>query len=108
MLFYPDCEEDIILLIGRLELAKREMGWTEVDMYELQLTLKNSESRKKIAEEKHHSELELEKLYHDLKKRRKLYKELRRKSREKKRSEKITQQIKEELESAENANREVR
>ncbi|MBL7131298.1 MAG: hypothetical protein ISS45_07865 [Candidatus Omnitrophica bacterium] len=105
MLFGTSCEDqNIINLIGRLELAKRERGWTEAEMYELQLILKDPKNRQEWSEKKGFSPLELERLYNDLKFRRGLFRKLRRESRENKRNEKITREIKEELEDGKGTN----
>jgi len=91
MLFYitEDNEEDteLILLIGRIELAKRIRGMTERELYELQLDLKSPQHREEYAKKEGESLLELEQLYNDLKFRRRYYRNLRRESKENKQKE---------------------
>jgi len=85
MVFGISCgDENIISLIGRLELAKRERGMTEKEMYDLQLSLKTPRKREELANSWGCSALEAEKFYHELKYRRKLYRSLRRLSKENK------------------------
>lgn len=99
MLFYirEESEEDreMVFLIGRIELAKRSRGISEKDLYELQLSLKSPQDRKEYAKEEGESLLELERLYNDLKFRRKLYRNLRRESKERKQEEEVSQKDKE-------------
>lgn len=89
--------KDIILFIGRFELAKRIKALTELELYELQLILKNSQKRKELAGMLGISEYEFEKLYGDLKFRRKYFRVLRTKGKKKRHQEEVERSIKEEL-----------
>ena len=91
MIFQPDCDDDSIYLIGRLELAKRERGWKEANMYELQLLLKDPKTRTEMAKTWGCSLLEAEKFYHELKFRKKMFRELRSLSKENKQKTMDTQ-----------------
>jgi hypothetical protein len=75
---------EIIVLIGRLELAKRDRGFSEQNMYSLEKSLKDPEYRKKLAakSKEGHTEQDLEQLYDNLKFRRKLFRNLKKDSRE--------------------------
>ena len=77
--FGTQCPDPLTIeTIGRLELAKRERGMSEEEMYYLEKAVKNSEQRVKMASESTEgfTEGDFEQLYQDLKYRRKLFKEL--------------------------------
>jgi len=99
MLFYgkEENEEDteIALLIGRLEVVKRMRGMSEKELYELQLELKSPQNREEYSKKYGYSLLELERLYNDLKFRRRCYRNLRKESKENAQKEEVSQMNKE-------------
>ena len=78
----PDIER--VFIIGRLELARRERGMTEQDMYDFEMSLKDPEFRKKLAEESEegYTEAHFEQVHSELNFRRRLFKWLRKDGKE--------------------------
>ena len=95
MFFYTKEENEddfeLVFAIGRIEIAKRIRGMSERDLYRLQLALKSPKTREAYAKMKDESLFELERLYNDLKFRRKYFRLLRRESKENKQKEAISQ-----------------
>ena len=75
---------ETIFFIGKLELAKRERGMTEAEMYIFEKSLKDPEYRKELAAESNegHAEADFLELFNSLKYRRKLFKNLKKDGRE--------------------------
>jgi len=77
-----DEEINVFEIIGQIEITKRELAYTEDDLYDLEKTFKKKDDRIKLAKEWKLLPEQLEKQYYDLKFRRKLYKKVRKEAKE--------------------------